>query len=301
MLSAVITAALLIMMLLIIIYFVVSTRREYKRRKQAIAQATQPDPFDRYVTAILHIEDGQIVSIEKPKPPSSFGLPSHWYGSRRTLVSLGFIVMILLTLSVQDTLSGGNALRSLTQNLGLNILSNQIDSNSPPQHTSTTPSQRLLRVDSTNPQEFSSYQWPAWSYSSCSGMAMEMVMNAYGRHLTAGDVLVEEQRLGVWDVNQGLLRDEGITMTATYFGFNTDLSRTRSLDDVVLIASRGQPVIVSVRDSVNFPNGHIFVVTGGDAQKVLIADSSPHNFKEMTRAVFTAMWQGMSAVLIPKN
>src|SRR6266571_4226376 len=281
MLPAVITAVLLIMMVLIIAYFVISTRREYKRRKKAMVQATQPDPFDRYVTAILHVEDGQIVSIEKPTPPPSFSLPSHWYGSRRTLVSLGFIVMILLTFSVQDTLSGGTVLRNLTTSLGLNILSNQTDPPGSPQQAVTTASQRLVRVDSTNRQEFSAYQWPAWSYSSCSGMAMEMVMNAYGRHLIAGDVLVEEQRLGVWDVNQGLLRDEGITMTATYFGFNTDLSRTRSLDDVVQLANQGSPVIVSVRDRIYFPGGHIFVITGGDGQKVLIADSSLNNFKQM--------------------
>jgi ABC-type bacteriocin/lantibiotic exporter with double-glycine peptidase domain len=127
------------------------------------------------------------------------------------------------------------------------------------------------------------------------------VMNAYGRHLIASDVLQVEQNLGVWDVQLGLLRDDGIAMTADYFGFATSSSHSLTVDQVVAIANQGKPVIVSVRDSVNFPGGHIFVVSGGDAQSVFVVDSSLLNLHTLTRAQFSGMWQGFSAVLTPRN
>jgi len=56
----------------------------------------------------------------------------------------------------------------------------------------------LVRVDSAARNQYATlYQWQVWAYSSCSGIAMETVMNAYGRHLIASDVLQVEQNLGV--------------------------------------------------------------------------------------------------------
>lgn len=125
-------------------------------------------------------------------------------------------------------------------------------------------------------------------------------MNAYGRHLIAADVLQKEADLGVWNISLGLLREEGIAMTASYFGFDASLSHARSLQDIITIANKGEPVIVGVRDSYYYPGGHIFVVRGGDNQKVFIADSSPANFKQMSYSMFLGMWQGFSAILTPR-
>ncbi|HZU04179.1 MAG TPA: C39 family peptidase, partial [Ktedonobacteraceae bacterium] len=164
-----------------------------------------------------------------------------------------------------------------------------------------TASQRVVRINSGAADQYATtYEHDVWEYSSCSGIAMETVMNAYGRHLIASDVLQEELNLGVWNVQLGLLRDEGIAMTAAYFGFNADLSHSRTVQDIVAIANKGQPVIVSVRDAYYFPGGHIMVVRGGDNQYVYLADSSPANFSRMSYSMFLGMWSGFSAVLTPR-
>ncbi len=232
-----------------------------------------------------------------------FTLPSSWYTRRRTLVSAGFLLMVLLTLFMQSVLADG-ALQSWSQTFSFLSYSHPTDIH-PPAHTvPPTASQLLVRVDSAaRDQYYTDYQWHVWSYTSCSGVALEMVMNAYGRHLIAADVLQVELNLGVWDVHLGLLREDGIAMTANYFGFNTSASHSRSLQDLITLSNKGFPIIVSVRDSYNFPGGHIFVVRGGDSQYIYIADSSPGNFLQMTYATFLTMWQNngnFSAILTPR-
>lgn len=265
MLSIVVTALLLCVMLLLIASFVVGALREQARSH------------------------------------SVSSLPSAWYTRRRILISPGFLVMFLLALFAQGALADGT-LQNLSKNF--NFFSQfQAQSTSvytPVQPLPDTASTRIVRVDSAARDQYDSdYQWHTWSYSSCSGIAMEEVMNAYGKHLIAADVLQEELNLGVWSVSLGLLREQGITMTASYYGFNTDASHARTLQDIINIANKGFPVIVSVRDSYYFPGGHIFVVRGGDSQSVSIVDSSPANFQHMTYAMFLGMWQGFSAILTP--
>jgi hypothetical protein len=246
------------------------------------------------------------VAIEKPNALPSVTLPLSWYSRQRTLVSLGLLLMVLLTFLMQGGLAG-ETLHDLGKGVELSFLSYsqaprlQLASRSAHLSPPLTASMRLVRVDSASPlQYYNSYQLNAWSYSSCSGIAMEMVMNAYGRHLIAADVLQEELKLGVWDVYLGLLREEGIAITASYFGFDTSASHTRTLQDIINISNKGAPVIVSVRDSYYFPGGHIFVVRGGDSQYVYIADSSPANLQRMSYSMFLGMWQGFSAVLTPR-
>jgi len=304
MLSAIISVLLLIVMALIILGFIVSAWREQQRYKQKlVAQASMPThPLDRHVTAILHVQNGNVVGIEKPVQARVIALPTSWYRRRRTIVSLGLLVMLLLTFFVQDSLGGG-AIQSLTKSLGFTFLSNGQPTDIRPMALPLpdTASVRLVRVDSAaRNQYYTDYQLRVWSYSSCSGIAMEEVMNAYGRHLIAADVLQKELDLGVWNVSLGLLREDGIAMTAATYGFNTSSGHSRTLQDIITIANQGSPVIVGVRDSYYYPGGHIFVVRGGDSQYVYIADSSPANFQRMTYAMFTGMWQGFSAVLTPR-
>ena len=279
MLSIVVTLLLLIVALLIVLSLIFGAKREHRR--------------------LLRIADRSALT-----PPLI--LPSIWYIRRRILISFGFLVMIILTLFFQNTLTEGT-FRSLSSSLNISLLDNQFNGHTARSSTMATviplltASERLVRIDSSaRNQYYTDYQWQVWSYSSCSGIAMEMVMNAYGRHLIAADVLQEEVKLNVWDVHLGLLREDGIASTATYFGFNTDASHTRTLQTILAISNQGTPVIVSVRDSYNFPGGHIFVVRGGDSNNVYIADSSPHNFQRITYSMFLNMWQGFSAVLTPR-
>src|SRR5712692_5346486 len=131
---------------------------------------------------------------------------------------------------------------------------------------------------------------------------MAEVMNAYGHHFIAADVLQVERNLGVWGVYSGLLRDEGVSMTANHFSTNARLTHSLTSHDLLTISNKGAPVVVSVRDGYYFPGGHLYVVRGGDSQYVYIADSSPANFTRMTYAMFLGMWQsrGFSAVLTPR-
>jgi hypothetical protein len=310
MVSAVVTVLSLVVMLLIVMSFIWGAWYARQRYKRTLAtQSRLPaHPLDRHVTAILHMQDGNIVRVEKPEPVPVFSLPSSWYQRRRVLVSLGLLVMVLLTLSMQSGLVGETFhsittdLETTTKGLAMAVLRQSQPDNvqAPARPVVQNASARVVRVDSaSSAQYYTAYQLQVWSYSSCSGIAMETVMNAYGRHLIAADVLQVESDLGVWNVQLGLLREDGIALTATHFGFDTSSGHTRSLQDVINSANQGFPVIVSVRDSQYFPGGHIFVIRGGDDQYVYIADSSPANFQHMTRSMFVNMWQGFSAVLTP--
>jgi hypothetical protein len=307
MLSAVITALLLCTILLISASIVISVLLERRRHARTLALQVRESPQspDRRVTLVLKLQDGTLLGVEKPALPPAFTLPSSWYTRHRMLVSAGLLVMMLLTLFVQSGIVDG-ALHQISQGItllsfaqhtsatGLNTASQQAPG------TPLTASQRLVRVDSADrSQYFNDYQWKVWSYTSCSGISMEMVMNAYGRHFIAADLLQVELNLGVWSVYSGLLQENGIALTAAHFGFNASLSHARTLNDVINISNKGYPVIVSVRDSFYYPGGHLFVIRGGDSSYVYIADSSPANFQRMTHAMFLGMWQGFSAVLTP--
>jgi Peptidase_C39 like family len=328
MLSVIITALLLGLMLLIIASLLLGTWREQQRHKRTLQThaQTSTQPLSQHITTTLHAQNGMIVGVEKPKHSPAFTWSSSWYMRRRTLVSLGFLTMTILTLFVQNALADGS-LQHLSNGLDFTLLSYSQPQPSdlhpathptrvvpsathsspviPPATHSTrvvplTASQRVVRINSGAADQYATtYEHDVWEYSSCSGIAMEMVMNAYGRHLIASDVLQEELKLGVWNVQLGLLRDEGIAMTAAYFGFNADLSHSRTVQDIVAIANKGQPVIVSVRDAYYFPGGHFMVVRGGDNQYVYLADSSPANFPRMSYSMFLGMWSGLSAILTP--
>jgi len=295
MLSAAVTALLLVLMGAIITSFVLGGWREYRRHQRVLLQQhasaeTHPlTPFGKAATST-----------------APFILPASWYTRRRTLVSLGFITMALLALFIQDGLTEGG-LRTLSRGIGFTFLSvSQASDVRTTAHSTSismnllAASARLVRIDSASrSQYYTDYQYQVWSYSSCSGIAMAMVMNAYGQHLIAADVLQEELNLGVYDVNLGLLREDGIAMTAAYYGFDTSANHTRTLQDLVTLGNSGKPIIVGVRDNYYYPGGHIFVVHGGDSQNVYISDSSRANFQHMSYSMFLGMWQGFSAVLAP--
>ncbi len=306
MLSAVITALLFIVMLLIVASFVIGALLERQRhlqsqeeQKRQSSQFKTSIPFNapsQQVTTVLQFQDGSIVGLEQPDSPFHISFPTSWYRRRRTVVSAGLLLMVAITLFAQSGLADG-ALRGLKQGIALLNFT---------QHTSTfdlstsslpldgTASSRTLRVDSADRRQYYTvYQWDVWSYSSCSGISMEEVMNAYGRHLIAADVLQEELNLGVWDTYNGLTGgEEGIAKTASYFGFRAVPNPPRTVEDLITVANKGFPVIVGVP-------GHILVVRGGDSNNVFLVDSAPADRTIMSRTQFASWWDNFSVELLP--
>ncbi len=301
--STIVIAISLCIMLLVVARLILSALRQHRLMRKQVTQTHLPaHPLDRHVTMVLYMQDGVIVDVERPLPPPALTLPSSWYTRHRALVSLGLVLMLLLAFLIEGGFAG-EALQNLTRGVSLLGFSQTTNVQTASQVGPLTASQLLVRLDSgARDQYYTDYQWRVWAYSSCSGLAMAEVMNAYGHHFIAADVLQVELNLGVWGVYSGLLRDEGVSMTANHFGFNASLSHSRTLQNLIAISNKGAPVIVSVRDGYYFPGGHLFVVRGGDSQYVYIADSSPANFTRMTYAMFLGMWQGhsFSAVLTPR-
>lgn len=298
MLSTVVTILLFSIILLIVGSLIVTALRERRHIRTHVPHALlSTHPLDRHVTMVLHIHDGIVVAVEQPVPVDTSS-PS-WYTRHRSLLSLAFLLMLVLTFFIQGELAGGT-LQNLTRDLSIFGLPQATNLQT---NVHLTASRQLVRGDSTARNQYhTDYQWQVWSYSSCSGFALAEVMDAYGRHLTAADVLEVEQNLGVWSVYSGLLRDTGITTTANYFGFSASLSNSRTLQDLIAIGNKGTPIIVSIRDNYYYPGGHIFVVRGGDSQYIYLADSSPANFTRMSYPQFLNMWQprSFSAILTPK-
>lgn len=298
--STLVTGALAAIMFLIIASLIVGVLRERRNRRRNLLkrskQTTAPMlPLDDHVTMILHMQDGVVVGAEKPVHPSS-ALPSSWYTRRRTLVSLGFLVMVFLVLFVQSGLASG-ALNALGKSV--NIFSTQ-DSYSASVNLDAHPlnftaSQRIVRVNSADhDQYYNDYQWQVWSFSSCSGISLEEVMNAYGRHYIAADILQVELNMGVWNVYDGLVGGEpSMAKVANYFGFKASSNPPRTLQALIATADKGYPVIVG-------EPGHIFVVRGGDSSHVFVVDSSPNDMTTLTYAQFTALWNGFSVLITPE-
>ena len=306
MLSAVITALLFVVMLLIVASFVIGALRERQRhsqsqaaQKHSLSQFKAPTQFrapGQQVTAILQFQDGLVAGVEKSLSPSHISLPTSWYRRRRTVVSFGLLLMVVITLFAQSGLADG-ALQGLKQRIALLDFT---------QHTSafglststlpldSTASSRIQRVDlAIRGQYYSNYQYQVWSYSSCSGISMEEVMDAYGRHLIAADVLQEELNLGVWDTYNGLTGGEaGIATTASYFGFRAVPNPPRTIEDLIAVTNKGFPVIVGVP-------GHILVVRGGDSNNVYLVDFAPANRTIMSRTQFASWWDNFSVELLP--
>jgi len=306
MLSAVITALLFVVMLLIVASFVIGALRERQRhlqsqaaQKQRSSQFKTPTQFkapSQQVTAVLQFHDGSVVGLEKSHSPFHIAFPTSWYRRRRTVVSFGLLLMVVITLFTQSGLADG-ALQGLKQ--GIALLDFTQHTSAFDLSTSTLPldgtaSSRIQRVDSADRgQYYSDYQLQVWSYSSCSGISMEEVMDAYGRHLIAADVLQEEMDLGVWDTYDGLTGGEaGIAKTASYFGFRAVPNPPRTVQDLVAVANKGFPVIVGVP-------GHILVVRGGDSNNVYLVDSAPADRSIMSRTQFAGWWDNFSVELLP--
>jgi len=226
-----------------------------------------------------------------------FSLPTSWYRRRRMIVSVGFLFMLLLALFLQSGLADG-ALQGISHGFGLLNFTQHtsaFDLSTTSQPLNGTASSRIVRVDSGDRRQYyTDYQWRVWAYSSCSGISMEEVMNAYGRHLIAADVLQVEANLGVWNTYEGLTGGEaGIAQTANYYGFKAVPNPPRTLQDLINVTNKGLPVIVGIP-------GHILVVRGGDSNYVYLVDSAPANRTILTHQQFLNLWDNFSVELVPR-
>ena len=110
-----------------------------------------------------------------------FSLSPSWYTRRRTLVSLGLLLMVVLTLFVQSGLADG-VLRKLSNSINLLSDTFQASDLSTAAHVGQlNASQQLVRVSQLDPAQYSSSEeYNTWAYSACSAAAMTEVFNAYG-------------------------------------------------------------------------------------------------------------------------
>ncbi len=228
-------------------------------------------------------------------------LPSSWYRKRRMLVSLGLLLMILLTLFVQSGLADGT-LRNLSKGFSAFILSHSsaLDIQAIAHSSHVNASQRLVRISQLDPNQYSSAdEYNSWAYSACSAASMTEVFNAFGSHYRITDILKVEAQLGEITPALGLVRPEGIEHTAAQFGFKTTWGNAWTLDRVINTANQGMPVIISFPPD-RYDGGHILVVIGGDSSSVYLADSSLWNRHSLTRGQFLQWWEGFAAVVTPR-
>ncbi|HVU66455.1 MAG TPA: hypothetical protein VHD63_04975 [Ktedonobacteraceae bacterium] len=305
--SAIVTAILVVLMLLVVGSFVFSAWLAHRRHMRVVeAQKADDGPSTGRMVVMVQLMDGSLVGVENQLPahltnklpavvPSAH-LSHRWYDQRRTVVSLGLLFMLLIGVLIQ-TGTAGDVLSSLTRNLSnaaVQISGTGVQTAFQPLPYSA--SARITRVDSAAANQYATqYQYSVWSYSSCSGISLEEVMNAYGRHYIASDVLQVEQDLGIWDSYNGLTGGEaGMAKAAAHFGFVANPNPPRTLDALIAVANRGYPVIVG-------STGHILVVKGGDANYVYLVDSAPANRVAMTHSQFMSFWVGFSVLVTPPN
>ncbi len=302
MLSFIIPVLSLSVMLLIIASIVIGERRVRRLHEQSgRTQRHVPHAqFHGYALQVLQPQNGMVISNEKPAHQTTLSLSLSWYTRRRTLVSLGLLLMMMLTLFVQSGLADG-VLQSLGKSLDLLSNSfNAADLSTAAHSTQVNASQQLVRVSQLDPAQYSSLEeYNTWAYSACSAAAMTEVLNAYGFHYRVTDILKVEAQIGEISPSLGLLRPEGIEHTAAQFGFKTTWSNAWTLEQVIRAANHGNPVIVSFPPD-RYDGGHILVVTGGNSTTVFLADTSLWNRHALSRAQFLQWWEGFAAVLMPR-
>ena len=304
--SAIVTAVLMALMLLIVGSFVFSAWLARRRHMRDLTQQeAEMGPTTGRMMVMVQLMDGSVVGLENQVPVNvtnklpavvpSAHLSHSWYNQRRTIVSLGLLLMLLIGVLIQ-TGAAGEVLTTLTKNISSTTA---VQMSGASVQTAFQPlpfsaSARIVRVDSAAADQYANqYEYSVWSYSSCSGISLEEVMNSYGRHYIASDVLQVEQNLGVWDTYNGLTGGEpGMAKAAAYFGFQTSANPPRTLKDLISTANKGTPVIVG-------SPGHILVVKGGDDTYVYLVDSAPANRTAMTYAQFMAFWDGFSVLVLP--
>jgi hypothetical protein len=221
----------------------------------------------------------------------------------RSIVSLGFLLMLGLSLLGTSTVGGGT-LQHIIQSISLLSQPKAVTSQNFSLATHSTfptdASQQLARISQLDPNEYASNaEFNTWAYSACSTASMTEVFDSYGYHYRITDVLQVESNIGAITPDLGLVDPSGIASTAAKFGFKTQWGNNGSLDQIISIANSGKPVIVGF-PPYRYEGGHLLVVIGGDSNNVLLADTSLWNRRELSRDQFSQWWGGFYAVVTPQ-
>src|SRR5258708_24273856 len=146
MLSTVVMVLSLSVMLLLIASLTIGAVRE-RRHYLRISTTMPPDACDQSIMSLANMHNEVTKEIEKYTQQSGLPLHSTWYRSHRALVSLGLLLMIVLTLFVQSGLADG-ALKDLSS--GLRPLGQShfsaLDLQTTSHAAQVPPSQQLVRI-----------------------------------------------------------------------------------------------------------------------------------------------------------
>ncbi len=258
--------------------YMISSRSRRSRYESALSEGTDFSP-----SAII----GSILRPRLDNPTSLLGL------------GLVLITLLLFGTMILKTLLPSFSLVANSLSLSQPAATAQPTSN--PLQEASGASQKLVRISQLDPSQYSSTQeYNTWAYSACSTAAMTEVINAYGHHYRITDILKVEAGIGAITPQLGLLEDAGVANTASHFGFTAIWGHQFSLNQIIAMANKGRPVIVSWPPD-RYPDGHLVVVTGGDSNSVYIADLSMFNRHSLTHAQFLAWWGGFAAILVPKG
>jgi len=216
--------------------------------------------------------------------------------------TIGFVAMMIALLTHLSTYSVATFIRMpVQQNVSTTVK----------QQSAQTASQVLTRINQSDLNQYSSQaEHDTWWPSTCSTASLVEVMNSYGRQYKITDVLKVESHIGAITVDSGLLYPDGIDQTAKQFGFTTNTLKDPSLDQIIDMANKGQPVIVNFPPET-WPGGHFLVVLGGETidgtHLVHLADSSKLNMQYMKVGTpsqwgtFLYYWKGLAKVLTPQS
>ncbi len=231
--------------------------------------------------------------------------PGDWVSSRQAVV-MGLLVIVLCSSVLLTRLLPHQSMLGFMPFYGVDT--STTNSNTTTQKPAApivkavaSKLQRLSQLD--RDQYDSDSEYNTWAYSSCSSASMTEVFNSYGHGYRVTDILKIESGIHEITADEGLLENIGVARTATKFGFNTEWGDNgKSVDEIVNIANKGHPVIISFPPGRNpqFSSGHILVVKGGDKDTVYMADSSLYNHTAYSRSDFAEFWGGFYAIPIPK-
>ena len=166
---------------------------------------------------------------------------------------------------------------------------------------STGLSLRVQRISQLDPAQYNSAaEYNTWAYSACSTAVITELLNALGGHYRIHDVLAVESARGDITPQLGLVSDAAFADTADQFGVQTTWGHTLTYDQVISLANGGTPVAVSFPPD-RYSGGHLLIVVGGNADTVLVVDSSAHNYPSLSKAQFLQWWGGFSATVASKG
>jgi hypothetical protein len=202
-------------------------------------------------------------------------------------------VLLVGTAAVQQPAATPVATTSSTGSVTKNTLS-------PSLYWSADVTAHLVRVNQLDPEQYANAaEYTTWAYSACSTASMTEVLNAWWGFpkYRIADVLIQEVAAKAISSDQGLLDDSGIERTMRRFGFLVTWGHKWTLDQLISIA-RKTPVIVGLPPN-KYPGGHLLVLRGGDANNVLLTDSSRLNMQTKSRAWFMQVWGGSAWIAQP--